>query len=94
MTYRCELWGRASKTNIIIIQRLQSKILRAIVDAPWFVSNLTLHAEFRISFEKYARQEKMRNYRSGIEVHCSPLLEPLLHVHNNRRLKRAWPTDA
>jgi hypothetical protein len=38
-TYGIELWGCASKTNISIIQRLQSKILRAMTNAPWYVSN-------------------------------------------------------
>jgi hypothetical protein len=33
-TYGIELWGCASKTNIDIIQRLQSKILRAMANAP------------------------------------------------------------
>jgi hypothetical protein len=32
-----ELWGCASKSNISIIQRSESKILRMIVDAPWYV---------------------------------------------------------
>jgi hypothetical protein len=40
-TYGLELWGCASKSNISIIQRSQSKILRMIVDAPWYVSNAT-----------------------------------------------------
>jgi hypothetical protein len=31
-----ELWGCASKSNISIIQRSQSKILIMIVDAPWY----------------------------------------------------------
>jgi hypothetical protein len=34
--YGLELWGCASKSNISIIQRNQSKILRMIVDAPHF----------------------------------------------------------
>ena len=34
-TYGLELWGCASKSNIAIIQRFQSKILRAIANAPW-----------------------------------------------------------
>ena len=37
--YDIELWGCAWKTNIAVMQRCQSKILRAIVDAPWFVTN-------------------------------------------------------
>jgi hypothetical protein len=36
-TYGIELWGCASKTNIDIIQRAQSKILRAMTNAPWYV---------------------------------------------------------
>jgi hypothetical protein len=43
--YGCELWGCASKTNIHIIQRFQSKLLREIANAPWFVSNHTLHTD-------------------------------------------------
>jgi hypothetical protein len=45
--YGCELWGCASKRAINITKRLQSKILRAIADAPWLVSNLTLHTEMQ-----------------------------------------------
>jgi hypothetical protein len=33
-TYGLELWGCASKSNVSIIQRSQSKIIRNIVNAP------------------------------------------------------------
>jgi hypothetical protein len=48
--YGLELWDCASKSNISIIQRSQSKILRMIVDAPGYVSNATLHADLGISY--------------------------------------------
>jgi hypothetical protein len=48
-TYGLELLGCASKSSISVIQRSQSKILRMIVDAPWYVSNTTLHADLGIS---------------------------------------------
>jgi hypothetical protein len=35
-SYGIELWGCASKSNIVIMQRSQSKILRAIANAPFF----------------------------------------------------------
>ena len=35
-TYGIALWGCASKSNISIIQRCQSKLLRAITNAPWY----------------------------------------------------------
>jgi hypothetical protein len=47
-TYSLELWGCASKYNISIIERSQSKILRMIVDAPGYVSNATLHTDLGI----------------------------------------------
>jgi hypothetical protein len=33
-TYSIELWGCSCKSNIAVIQRCQTKIIRAIVDAP------------------------------------------------------------
>jgi hypothetical protein len=33
-TYGIQLWGRASNTNIEILQRFQSKTLRSILNAP------------------------------------------------------------
>jgi hypothetical protein len=54
--YGCKLWGCASKTNIHIIQRLQSKILRETADAPWFISNLTLHTEFPLYRKPYKKE--------------------------------------
>ena len=47
-TYGIELWGRASPSNIAKIQRYQSKLLRLITNAPWFVTNQTLHQDLCI----------------------------------------------
>jgi hypothetical protein len=52
-----------------------------------FVSNLTLHADFKIPPVRNAIQGKMHNHRSRIEVHSNPLLRLLLQVHNNRDLR-------
>jgi len=43
-TYGLELWGCASKFNKAIIQRFQSKLLRAIVNVPWWRVILSLVA--------------------------------------------------
>ena len=47
-TYGLELWGCASKSIIAVIQRYQSKLLRSITNAPWYVSNHTLHSDLHI----------------------------------------------
>jgi hypothetical protein len=36
--YGVQLWGSASKSNIEILERCQSKVSRIITNAPWYVS--------------------------------------------------------
>jgi hypothetical protein len=40
--YGIELWGCVNKSNTAIMQRCQSKLLRFITNAPWYVTNHTL----------------------------------------------------
>ena len=47
-TYDLELRGCASKSNIAIIQRFQSKLLRAISNAPWYITNAMIHSDLGI----------------------------------------------
>jgi hypothetical protein len=47
-TYAIPLWGTASNLNIEILQRYQNKVLRAIVDAPWYISNKVLPADLEV----------------------------------------------
>jgi hypothetical protein len=88
-----ELWGCASKSNISIIQRSQSKILRIISDATWYVSNATLHADLGISYVQDAVHQKCNKHHTTLETHENPLLKALLVREENRRLKRNWPID-
>lgn len=37
--YGIQLWGYAAPTNIFKIQQFQNKVLRNIVDAPWYIHN-------------------------------------------------------
>jgi hypothetical protein len=49
-----ELWNRTvglrQQVNIVIMHRSQSKILSAITNAPWYVTNHTLHTDFNIPY--------------------------------------------
>ena len=47
-TYGIQLWGTASNSNIEILQRFQSKTLRSLLNAPWYVTNETIHRDFKI----------------------------------------------
>jgi len=92
-TYGIELWGCATKSNIAVIQRYQSKLLRSITNAPWYVSNQTLHSDLRIPHVRTVFQERTATHRTALDSHPNPLIEPLVHPPNNRRLKRRWTFD-
>ena len=57
-TYGIELWGCSSKSNVNIIQRFHSKILRMIAGAPRYVSNQTLHVDLSTTTVEEERQKK------------------------------------
>ena len=92
-TYGIELWGCASKSNIVIMQRSQSKILRAIANAPQYVTYHTLHTDFNISYVSNVIHERINKHFSKLESHPNPLLETLTQPLNSRRLKRRWNFD-
>jgi hypothetical protein len=92
-TYGIGLWGCASNSSIAILQRCQSKILQSIADAPWYISNSTLHNDLGIPFIKDVIQERSSKHHNRLEAHPNALLLPLLKNHSNRRLKRRLPID-
>jgi hypothetical protein len=92
-SYRRELWGCACKSNVVVIHRSQSKILRAITNAPRYVTNHTLHTDFNIPYVSDVIHERINKYHVKLEAHPNPLLEPLLQPGNNRSLKRCWTFD-
>jgi hypothetical protein len=92
-TYGIKLRSCYSKSNIAIIQRAQSKILRSNSNAPQCVSNHTQHIDLKTPYVTEVIRENSINCFSKLENHSNPLLQPLLQPHENRRLKRNWPQD-
>jgi len=93
-TYGLELWGCASKSNIAVIQRFQSKLLRAILNAPWYVTNAMIHSDLGISAVQDVIHDRSNKHRAKLQSHPNPLLQPLSRVNNiPRRPKRRWPAD-
>jgi len=85
--------GLPSKSNKVIMQRSQSKILRAITNAPRYVTNLTLHTDFNITYVSDVTHVRINKRHNKPEAHPNPLLQPPLQPVNTRRLKRCWPSD-
>jgi hypothetical protein len=92
-TYGIELWGCASKSNIIIMQRAQSKILRTITNAPRYVTNHTLHTDLNIPYVSEVINERTNKHLRKLQSHPNPLVESLTQPTPNRRLKRRWNFD-
>lgn len=93
-TYGIQLWGTASVSNIEILQRFQNKILRTIVNAPWYVPNDVIHSDLRVANVNSEIKDFSDKYRNRIESHPNELANELLsHSQEVRRLKRFKPTD-
>ena len=93
-TYGIQLWGTASNSNIEILQRFQSKTLRSVINAPWYVTNETIHRDLKISTVKDEIHKSRSIYNTRVNNHHNPIVTQLLDTtHQIRRLKRKYPLD-
>jgi hypothetical protein len=93
-TYGIELWGCARPSNTKILQAFQSKTLRGITGAPWYVTNKTLHEDLNISFIADEIRKHATRHRARIAGHENPLIDDLKNPHPAaRRLRKNWPED-
>lgn len=93
-TYGVQLWGCAKPSNTKILQRVQSKVLRMIFDAPWYVSNKTLHDDSGIPLVQEEIRRLTTNYLDRLAGHPNEQVSQLRDPPEiRRRLKRRWPTD-
>jgi len=57
-TYGVQLWGSASNSNIEILEIFQSKVLRIIANAPWYVPNAVIIRDLQV----LSVRKEVRNY--------------------------------
>jgi len=50
MDYACPAWRSAARTHIRRLQVLQSKCLRLVTIAPWYLSNRRIHEDLGVPF--------------------------------------------
>lgn len=88
-TYGIQLWGTSSNSNVEILQRYQSKTLRRIINAPWYVSNNQIHRDLKIPKIKDEINRFSSKYLTRLSNHSNILAITLLdETENIRRLKR------
>lgn len=93
-TYGTQLWGTTSNSNIEILQRYQSKTLRCIVNAPWYVTNKQIHQDLKIPYIKDEINRFSLRYIDRLSNHCNAFAISLLdETEEVRRLKRFHVLD-
>jgi hypothetical protein len=92
-TYGIQLWGTASTSNIEILERFQSKALRIIVDAPWYVPNNHIRRDLQMTSVKEEICRSSNQYYTRLTIHPNDQILTLMEIPGNRRLRRHVPND-
>lgn len=93
-TYGIQLWGCASKSNINKIQVCQNRILREILNAPWFIRNSDIHRDLKMATVKEEIKMAAQRYKIRLQEHVNIEAQHLLNTQGlTRRLKRIKPSD-
>jgi uncharacterized protein YeeX (DUF496 family) len=93
-SYGIQLWGCASESNIQVIQRYKNKVLKCIVNAPWYVRNSDLHRDIGIETVTDIIAMFAKSHEKRLQDHISIEASRLLNVNNiTRRLKRKKPFE-
>ena len=87
-TYGAQLWGSASKSNINIMERFQSKCLRIITNAPWFVPNEIIRNDLNIKTVEEEITRIRSRYKDRLKTHPNKLAAVLHRNRENSRLKK------
>ena len=81
-------------SHINKIEVIQAKILRTIVNGPWYVRNEDIRRDLGITTVKEEISRHSEKYKSRIATHPNWLAaETFKTINMDRRLKRKHPAD-
>lgn len=93
-TYGIQLWGCTKQSNIQMIQRFQNKVLRGIVNAPWYIRNDDLHRDLEMESVSYIIQKYAEAHEHRLHHHVNvEAIQLLDNTDVKRRLKRTKPFE-
>jgi hypothetical protein len=75
------------------VERFQTKALRMIVDAPWYVPNTVIRRDLKILTVKEENRRYSSQYSARLSAHPNDLIVNLIELPDNRRLHRHLPND-
>jgi hypothetical protein len=86
-------WDTASTSNVEILELFQSKVLRMIVDASWYVPNTVIRRFLQTPTVKEEIRHYSSQYSARLSGHPNDLVVNLMAKPENRRLRRHLPND-
>lgn len=92
--YGIQLWGCTKASNLNVIQRFQNKVLRGIVNAPWYTRNSDIHRDLHM--DTVASEIKKIAQKHQERLHQHPNIEATRLLQQEgiiRRLNRLKPFE-
>jgi hypothetical protein len=85
-TYEIPLWGTASQSNIEILQRFHNKVrvLRTIVNAPWYIRNSILHTDLLIPTVREEITKHSIAHKDKLLQHTNQLIPIIVKGYRKR----------
>lgn len=92
-SYGIQLWGTTSNSNISKIERFQSKSIRIMINAPWYIRNDDIYRDLKMETVKDVIRIYSETYAQRLRSHPNPLATGLINdnLQQTRRLKRKIP---
>jgi hypothetical protein len=93
-TYGIQLWGYTKPSNTAVILRFRNKVLKSIVNAPWYVRNADLHRNLKMEMVTAEIRRFDRKHEEWPLHHDN--VEAIQLLDNSelfRRLKRISPFE-
>lgn len=94
-SYGIQIFGAAAKSNLKTIQAFQSKFLRLVTGAPYYVSNATLHNDMKIPTVQQLSKSLYNRFFYKLQHHSNILIRNMSdpQLLRLRRLRRSWSRD-
>jgi hypothetical protein len=94
-SYGIQIFGSTARSNLRTIEAFQSKFLRLIVGAPYYVTNETLHRDLKMPSVKEVARNRYQLFHKGLGNHSNTLVRRMAtpNFPAVRRLRRSWSRD-
>jgi len=77
LSYSIQIWGSTKNSNLNLLQSFQSISLRLLTNAPWYVSNHTIHKDLYILTHHTFTSTHYKKFHSKTINHPNPLISNL-----------------